>query len=91
MAKPDLLLVNLPDSDLAFLRDLVKTARQKPHAVQWTDRDGIQRTSTLSQADAIKLNQAAARLKISKSEILRQAAHIPVAKVPPPDSSAPAL
>ena len=83
--------MNLPESDLTFLRELVKTARQKPHAVQWTDRDGTERTTTLSQADVIKLNQAAARLKISKGEILRQAAHIPVAKVPPSDSSAPTL
>jgi hypothetical protein len=83
--------VNLPESDLTFLRDLVKTARQKPHSVQWTDRDGTERTTTLSQADVIKLNQAAARLKVSKSEILRQAARIPVAKNPPPESGAPAL
>jgi hypothetical protein len=83
--------VNLPESDLTFLRDLVKATRQKPHSVQWTDRDGTERTTTLSQADVIKLNQAAARLKVSKSEIMRQAAHIPVAKNPPPESGAPAL
>jgi hypothetical protein len=84
--------VNLPESDLTFLRDLVKVTRQKPHSVQWTDRDGTERTTTLSQADVIKLNQAAARLKVSKSEIMRQAAHIPVPKnPPPPELGAPAL
>ena len=83
--------MNLPETDLTFLRDLVKLARQKPHSVQWTDRDGTERTTTLTQAEVVKLNQAAARLKVSKSEILRQAAHIPVPKLPPPESGAPAL
>ncbi len=83
--------MNLPETDLTFLRDLVKVARQKPHSVKWTDRDGTERMTTLSQSEVVKLNQAAARLKVSKAEILRQAAHIPVPKLPPSDSAAPAL
>jgi hypothetical protein len=34
----------------------------------------------LTPAEAVRLNAIAQRLKTSKSEVLRQAAHIPVAK-----------
>ena len=71
---------NLPEADLAFLADLVKTSRQKPHRVDWVDRDGTSRSTLLSPADAVRLNTLAHGLKISKSEALRQAAHIPVKK-----------
>ena len=77
--------MNLPEPDQVFLRDLVKATRQKPHSVNWTDRDGTERLSVLTQAEVVRVNQIAQKLKISKSELLRQAAHIPVAKaVPPP-------
>ena len=66
------------DDEQSFLRDLVKTSRQKIHLVVWVDRDGTQRTTALNQAEAVRLNTIAARLKISKSETLRQAAHVPV-------------
>jgi len=44
------------------------------------DRDGSDRQTMLNQAEVVRLNTIAARLKLSKSETLRQAAHIPVAK-----------
>lgn len=68
------------EDELPFLRDLVKTSRQKIHVVKWVDRDGTDRQTVLNQAEAVKLNTIAARLKVSKQEVLRQAAHIPVAK-----------
>jgi hypothetical protein len=74
------LMQNLPEADLTFLTDLVKTARQKPHRVVWVDRDGTERSTVLSPAEAVQLNKLAHALKISKSEALRQAAHIPVKK-----------
>lgn len=71
----------LEDEQL-FLRDLVKGSRQKIHVVKWTDRDGTDRQTVLNQAEVVRLNTIATRLKISKGEVLRQAAHIPVAKLP---------
>lgn len=72
--------MELPDDEQTFLRDLVKVSRQKIHSVKWVDRDGTDRQTILTQAEAVRLNTIAARLKISKSETLRQAAHVPVAK-----------
>ena len=72
--------MDLPDDEQIFLRDLVKASRQKIHSVKWIDRDGSDRQTTLTQPEVVRLNTIAARLKISKSEVLRQAAHIPVAK-----------
>ncbi|MDF3056342.1 MAG: hypothetical protein K0R17_557 [Rariglobus sp.] len=73
-------MINLPEDELTFLTDLVKTSRQKPHRVDWVDRDGTERSTLLSPADASRLNKLAHGLKISKAETLRQAAHIPVKK-----------
>lgn len=72
--------MDFPDDEKAFLRELVKTARQKQHHVTWTDRDGTARVTTFTQAEAVRLNQLAHHAGISKSELLRQAAHIPAAK-----------
>ena len=72
--------MDLPDDDQGFLRDLVKISRQKTHHVAWTDRDGTGRQTALSQPEVVRLNVLAHRLGVSKSELLRQAAHIPVAK-----------
>jgi hypothetical protein len=74
------LQMNLADDEHAFLRELVKTSRQKVHHVTWTDRDGTSRQTALTQPEAVRLNAIAQRLKTSKSEVLRQAAHIPLAK-----------
>ena len=76
--------MHLPEEDQAFLRDLVKVSRQKLHHVSWVDRDGTARTTALSQAEVVRLNAIAQRLKVSKSETLRQAAHVPVVQTPKP-------
>ncbi len=72
--------MDLPDDEKTFLRDLVKASRQKHHHVAWTDRDGSDRLTVLAQPEVVRLNTIAHRLGISKGELLRQAAHIPVAK-----------
>lgn len=72
--------MDLPEDEKAFLRDLVKASRQKIHAVAWVDRDGTARQTVLNQAEAVRLNTIAHRLHISKAELLRQAAHIPVTR-----------
>jgi len=72
--------MELPADDLSFLRDLVKLSRQKHHHVAWVDRDGTDRVTTFSQPEVVRLNQIAHRLRISKVELMRQAAHIPVGK-----------
>lgn len=72
--------MDLPDDEQAFLRDLVKTSRQKIHSVKWVDRDGTERLTTLTQAEVVRLNTIASRLGTSKDEVLRRAVHIPVAK-----------
>ena len=72
--------MDLPDDEKAFLRELIKISRQKQHHVKWIDRDGTERVTTFTQVEAVRLNQLAHRAGISKSELLRQAAHIPVAK-----------
>jgi hypothetical protein len=75
--------MDLPDDELGFLRDLVKASRQRTEHVTWTDRDGTKRLTALTQPDLSRLNAIAHRLKLSKSETLRQAAHIPVARGTP--------
>ncbi|MEO7702575.1 MAG: hypothetical protein ABIZ04_25370 [Opitutus sp.] len=72
--------MNVADDDQTFLRELVKTSRQKIHHVEWTDRDGTARQTSLTGAEVVRLNRIAQQLKTSKSEVLRQAAHVPVAK-----------
>ena len=75
--------MDLPDDEQTFLRDLVKASRQKIHSVKWVDRDGTPRQTVLTQPEVVRLNTIASRLKTSKEEILRQAAHVPVPKLPP--------
>jgi hypothetical protein len=74
------MLMNLPEDEKSFLRDLVKLSRQKVHRVEWTDRDGTRRDTVMSMAEASRLDDIARQLKVSASEVLRQAAHIPVSK-----------
>ena len=73
-------LPELPEDERAFLSELVKASRQKPHRVDWVDRDGTERSTVLSAADAARLNKLAHGLKISKPELMRQAGHVPVKK-----------
>lgn len=72
--------MDFSEDEQTFLRELVKTSRQKQHHVKWTDRDGSERVTTLTQAEATRLNALAHRTGISKGELLRKTAHIPVAK-----------
>lgn len=74
--------MDFPDDEKIFLRDLVKASRQKIHLVKWTDRDGTERQTALTQAEATRLNVIAHRLGVAKPELMRQAAHIPVEKKP---------
>ena len=71
--------MDLPD-DQTFLRELIKTSRQKQHHVKWIDRDGSERVTTFTSAEATRLNTLAQHAGVSKSELLRRAAHVPVAK-----------
>ena len=79
--------MEFPDDEKIFLRDLVKTSRQKIHLVKWTDRDGSDRLTALNSAEAARLNAIAHRLGVSKVELMRQAAHLPVAKPPGPPAT----
>ncbi len=72
--------MDLSEDEAAFLREAVKSARQRVHVVAWTDRDGTARTSAFTAAEVGRLKTIAQRLKISNAEVLRQAAHIPVAR-----------
>ena len=79
--------MELPEDAQAFLRDLVKTSRQKPHHVAWVDRDGMERQTSLSQAEVVRLNKIAGALRTSKTETLHRAAFIPVQKPAKPEST----
>ncbi len=68
----------LPDDETLFLKNLVKASRQRVHHVKWTDRDGSERLTVLTAAEASRLNSIAHARKVSKTEVLQQAAHIPV-------------
>ncbi|MDB6126429.1 MAG: hypothetical protein JWM35_325 [Verrucomicrobia bacterium] len=74
--------MDLPEDDQTFLREVVKSSRQRIHHVQWTDRDGTPRVTALNQTEIVRVNTLAGKLGISKVELLRQAAHLPVAKPP---------
>jgi len=63
-----------------FLRDLVKLSRQKIHQVKWIDRDGTERVTRLGQAELTRINAIAQSQRKSASEVLRQAAHVPVVR-----------
>jgi hypothetical protein len=63
-----------------FLRDLVKASRQKIHQVKWVDRDGTERVTRLNQAELTRLSAIAQSQRKSTSEVLRQAAHVPVVR-----------
>ena len=81
--------MSLSESEQLFLRDLVKVARQRTYHIAWTDRDGTARQSALTNAEVVQLNVIAQKQGTSKSETLRQAAHVPVAKGKAPIPAAP--
>lgn len=70
--------MNIPESDQDFLRDLVKLSRQRSHHVRWVDRDGTERITTLTAADGARVAALAQQLRVSKADLFRQAAHLPV-------------
>jgi len=72
--------MNLPEEEKAFLCELVKVSRQKTHHIEWVDRDGTERITTMTIAEHARVNKLAHGLGVSKGEVLRQAAHIPVKK-----------
>ncbi len=72
--------MEIPTADQDFLRELVKVSRQKHHHVTWVDRDGTDRVTTVNQTEVVRLNALAQRLRIGKSELMHQAAHLPVAR-----------
>ena len=72
--------MDLSDDEQTFLRELVKTSRQRHHHVKWVDRDGSDRVTALTQPEVVRLNVLAHRLGLAKGEVLRRAAHIPVSK-----------
>lgn len=74
--------VQLPPTDLDFLRSLVKTSRQRPEHVRWTDRDGTARITTLSLEDSRRIGELARQLGLSKDTLLRRAAELPALKKP---------
>jgi hypothetical protein len=74
--------MDIPEDEQAFLGGLVKVSRQKLHHVKWVDRDGVDRQTALSQPEVVRLNTIAGRLGVSKSEVLRRAAHVPVSRPP---------
>ena len=89
--RPFVLGMDLSPEEMTFVRELVKGSRQRSQHVKWTDRDGTERMTVLAPAEAAKVNGLAHRLKVSKGEVLRQAAHIPnaqVAAVTPPSPAA---
>lgn len=75
--------MNAAPDDASFLRDLVKTGRQKSHLVKWVDRDGSDRNTVLTRDEAARVGNLAKREGVSPSELLRRAAHIPVAAANP--------
>ena len=75
--------MNLPEADQDFLRELVKVSRQRARHVRWVDRDGSARITTLNEADGTRLKALARQLGVGSDAILRQAAHLPVAKRAP--------
>ena len=83
-------MTDLPADDQTFLKELVKTSRRKHHHVKWTDRDGTERITVLDQTEVVRFAKLAHGLGISKPELLRQAAHIPVTKTAPAPAAGPA-
>jgi hypothetical protein len=70
--------MDLSDDEQTFLRELVKSSRQRHHHVKWIDRDGSDRVTVLTQSEVVRLNALAQRLGMAKGEVMRRAAHVPV-------------
>lgn len=72
--------MNFTAEENDFLRGLVKASRQKTRIVAWIDRDGSSRSTSLAAEEATQLLRLAQRAGMSPSELMRQAAHIPLKK-----------
>ena len=72
--------MTLSEEEMDYLRELVKISRQYPHVVVWVDRDGSDRQTVLAPAAMSRLKAIAQREKTSVSELLIQAAYVPVDK-----------
>lgn len=69
-----------PNDDAGFLRELVKTSRQRAQLVKWTDRDGSERNTVLTKNESDRLASLARAAGTSSAELLRRTAHIPVSR-----------
>lgn len=79
-APPD---THSPDhDDDAFLRSLVKSSRQRTVHLKWIDRDGTARLSTLTAAEAKRVNVLARARGHGAEALLRETAHLPAAAKP---------
>lgn len=67
-----------PD-DETFLRGLVKSSRQRTIHLKWIDRDGAARVTTLTAAEAARVNTLARARGISAEALMRETAHLPAA------------
>lgn len=76
--------MNLPEPEQDFLRELVKTSRQRAQHVRWTDRDGTARVTTMTETDSARLNGLAKQLGLSREALLQQASHLPAIRRPSP-------
>jgi len=73
--------LSLAPEDDALLRTLVKNTRQRTVHVKWTDRDGTARLTTLTAAEATRVNALARSHGLPHAEaLLRAAAHLPATK-----------
>jgi hypothetical protein len=74
-----------PDhEDDEFLRGLVKSSRQRTVHLNWIDRDGTARLTTLTAAEAKRVNALARARGIGAGALLRATAHLPAAARPAP-------
>jgi hypothetical protein len=71
------------ENDDAFLRGLLKSSRQRTVHLKWTDRDGTARLTTLTAAEATRVNALARTRGIGAEALLRETAHLPAAAKPP--------
>ncbi len=72
-----------PDDD-TFLRALIKGSRKRTVHLKWTDRDGTARLTTLTAAEATRVNTLARAAGLAPEAFLRAAAHRPAASPNPP-------
>lgn len=70
------------DTDDAFLRALVKSSRQRTVHLKWTDRDGTARLTTLTAAEATRVNSLARARGLGEEALMRETAHLPTAAKP---------